>query len=128
MSKILWDNSYSIGNEVIDKQHQELIEYFNKAHDHMLSGENTSSLGINALIRMVEYCRYHFTFEEKYMEEIGFENIHEHKKIHKAFYATLNNKIQQMDQGDYVLTSEILKLVENWIVHHILNEDKQITK
>ena len=127
MSKILWDNSYSIGNEVIDKQHRELIEYFNAAHEHMLSNQNTGSLGINALVRLVEYCRYHFAFEEEYMEEIGFTEIQRHKEIHKAFYTKLNQDLQQLGQRELVLTSEILKTFENWIVHHILNEDKKIS-
>lgn len=127
MSKIIWHDSYNIGNEVIDKQHRELIEYFNAAHDHMLSGLDIKPLGINALIKMVEYCRYHFTFEEEYMEEIGFTGIKKHKKTHQDFYTKLNRNIQRLDHGEYILTSEILKLFENWIVHHILNEDKQIT-
>lgn len=127
MTKIFWDDSYGIGNEVIDKQHRELIEFFNAAHDHLRTDQDTGPIGINALIRMVEYCRYHFGFEEEYMEKIGFSDIQRHKEIHKRFYTTLNHNIQQLDQGEPVKTSKILELAENWIVHHILNEDKQIT-
>ena len=128
MPKIIWDETYSIGNEEIDKQHRELIEFFNTAHDKMLSDKDISSIGINALLRLVEYCRYHFTFEEEYMEKIGFPEIQRHREIHKRFHAKLNRHLQQLDQGEWILTSEILKMTENWIVSHIINEDKRITK
>ncbi len=127
MSKILWNDSFSIGNETIDEQHQELIQIFNTAHDQMLTSQDTSTIGINALVRMIEYCRYHFAYEEEYMEKIGYAKVQDHKEIHKKFYTTLNHNIQQLDQGVHILSSEYLKLAENWIVYHILNEDMQIS-
>lgn len=127
MPKILWDNAYNIGNELIDKQHQELIVYFNSAHEHMLSNQDSSYLGLDALIQMVEYCRYHFDCEEEYMEKIGFPGLKEHKTIHAAFHSKLENLLL-MDQEQYPLTSQILKIFENWIIYHILNVDKKIVR
>lgn len=125
MPKILWDTAYNIGNDVIDKQHRELIEYYNAAHEQMLSNKDTSNLGNDALIRMVDYCRYHFDAEEAYMEKIGFANLGEHKKIHGAFYSKMHGFLE-MDQEERMLTSQILKIFENWIIDHILNLDKKI--
>ena len=125
MPKILWDNAYNTGSGVIDTQHRELIEYYNAAHEHMLSNQDTSSLGLDALIKMIDYCRYHFDSEEAYMEKMGFSDLEEHKKIHAAFHDQIK-ELLLMDHEDRILTSQILKIFENWIVDHILNLDKKI--
>ncbi len=127
MPKILWEDKYNIGNEVIDNQHQELIAYYNAAHKNMLSNQDISSLGLDALTKMVDYCRYHFDSEEAYMAEIGFPDLKEHKEIHERFHSKLNGLLM-MDQDEWLLTSEILKIFENWIVYHILNLDKKIVQ
>mgnify|MGYP001550406468 CR=1 FL=1 len=127
MPKILWENKYNIGDEIIDAQHQQLIEYFNAAHEHMLSNKDTSALGLDALIKMVDYCRYHFDSEEAYMKKIGYPDLNEHQKIHEVFQSKLEGLLL-MEEEQYPLTSQILKIFENWIVDHILNLDKKIVQ
>ena len=127
MPEILWEEKYKIGNEVIDSQHEELIAYYNAAHEHMLSNKDVSSLGLDALTKMVDYCRYHFDSEETYMAGIGFSDLKEHKIIHEKFHSKLNGLLMT-DQDEWLLTSEILKIFENWIIDHILNIDKKIVQ
>ncbi|MBC8438337.1 MAG: hemerythrin family protein [Deltaproteobacteria bacterium] len=74
---------------------------------------------------MIEYGKYHFPFEEKFMEEIGFAEVKDHKKKHKDFVQKMDHIALQMHQGDNVLNSEILKVIENWILDHILKEDQK---
>ena len=127
MPKITWQDSFSIGNEEIDEQHKRWIEILNRAHDHMISGENAGNVGRHTLIKMLEYTRYHFSFEEAYMEKIGYPGLEAHRKIHQTFCIKLEQSLNQMDNGVYILSTEIIKTTENWLVDHILNEDRKIT-
>ena len=45
--------------------------------------------------------------------------------VHQAFIAKLDNLALQIHQGTFVLDSEIIKVMENWLVDHILNEDQK---
>lgn len=131
MPKIQWTDEFSIHHREIDAQHRHWIDIFNSAHDRMMSTEEPSALltiGRDALVEMIDYTSYHFSFEEAYMEQIGFSGLAVHKRIHQDFSARLNRMRQQMDEGFQILNSEIIKVVENWLVDHILNEDKTFMK
>jgi hemerythrin-like metal-binding protein len=128
MAKIKWTEDFSVKNKDIDDQHKKWIQIYNKAHDRMMSrnpvGEKID-IGGDALSEMIEYGKYHFAFEEKFMEKIKFSKIEEHKKIHKFFVQKLDGIAVQIKQGTLILNSEIIKIIENWLVEHILTEDKK---
>lgn len=128
MAKIQWTQDFSVNNPGIDQQHQRWIEIYNLAHDRMMSDEPIASkknIGKNALTEMIDYGKFHFSFEEDFMEKIGYPDLETHKQIHKDFTQKLNRISAQMDRGEYVLNSEVIKLIENWLVQHILHEDRK---
>jgi hemerythrin len=129
MPKIKWIEKFSVHNEKIDAQHKKWIEIFNIAHDRMMGkpfDDKAISIGEAALIEMINYTKYHFSFEEEFMKKIGFPKIAEHQKCHQAFILKLDDLALQIHQGTFVLDSEIIKVIENWLVDHILNEDQKI--
>ncbi len=131
MAKIKWKDDFSIGNQDLDQQHKKWIEIFNKANDQMLGNlpvDSIHDVGKDAVKEMIKYTKYHFAYEEKYMKEIEFPGRKKHKQIHDAFVKKIDDLVHQMRRGKYVLNSEIIKVVENWLVTHILNEDQKIIK
>ncbi|MCK5311094.1 MAG: hemerythrin family protein [Desulfobacteraceae bacterium] len=131
MPKIEWTNDFSVQNKEIDDQHKKWIGIYNKAHDRMMgySPENdTIDIGKDALKDMIEYGKFHFSFEEKFMEKIGYSGIDEHKKIHDDFTKKLDLLDLEMQSDIFVLNSEVIKVIENWLVDHILNEDQKYVK
>lgn len=129
MPIIEWTDEFNVGNELIDRQHQKWIAIYNKAHDRMMSmsDEEFRSTGADAIEEMVEYGRYHFSAEENLMAEVEFAELERHKELHRAFMDQVERTRRDMRQGKYVLNSEVIKTIENWLVHHILNEDQKIT-
>ncbi|MBF0202740.1 MAG: hemerythrin family protein [Desulfamplus sp.] len=127
MSKILWSENFSVGHSEIDNQHQKWIEIFNTSHDKMMSGvyKEISTLSSDALNAMREYSKMHFAFEEAYMEKIGYPDLVRHKLLHQTFMVQLNRMYDDCENGILMLNSEIMKVIENWLVNHILSEDQQ---
>jgi len=131
MAKIKWLEDFSVGNQEIDNQHKKWIEIYNKAHDKMMGNiliENKSNIGKDALKEMIEYGKYHFASEEDFMEKIKYQGIEKHKEIHKNLVQKLNDLDKQIQQGTYILNTEIMKIIENWIVDHIINEDQKYVR
>jgi len=128
MGFIQWSEKYSVGNKQIDDQHKKWIEIYNTAHEKMMSSEETlfRSSGVDALTEMKAYGEYHFSFEENLMESIGFDQLESHKRLHNVFREKIEKVILDIHKGNHVLNSEIIKTVENWLVHHILTEDQKI--
>ncbi len=128
MALIEWSEKFSVGNKQIDEQHQKWIGIYNTAHEKMMSTDINlfRSVGEDALQEMKSYGEYHFSFEEKFMESIGYEGLDFHKQLHKGFMEKIDKIIRDINSGTHILNSEIIKTIENWLLHHILIEDQKI--
>lgn len=128
MPIIEWSDTFCVGIDQIDDQHRKWIDIYNKAHDRMMSltDEEFRNTGIDALEEMVEYGRYHFSTEETLMSELGFEDLDRHRQLHRSFMEQIDKVRLDIRQGKHVLNSEIIKMIENWLVYHILNEDQKL--
>jgi len=128
--KIIWDESYSIGHEEIDKQHQVWIGFYNRLDDVMSSSSamELHDAKSEILTEMSEYASYHYLFEEEYMRKIGFPDVDKHWRQHKDF----GNKIYQIHrkhkEGRFVLNSELMDMIKKWIDDHILKDDMEIRR
>ena len=128
MSKIKWTDDFSVHDEQMDDQHKKWIEIYNKAHGLMINGafrEKDFSIGKQALTEMIEYTKFHFACEEKYMEKIKFPKRKDHKNKHDFFVLKLDRLSLQINQGIFILNSEVIKIIENWFIDHILKEDME---
>ena len=127
MPQIVWDDSFSVNNETIDEQHRQWIAIFNRMHDVMLSGttEELSDAAVEALRAMEEYASYHFKAEEEYMAGIGYPGLVEHKRLHKDFDNLIFQMNKESESGRIVLNTSLIKTIKNWLVDHILKEDKK---
>ncbi|MBF0469593.1 MAG: hemerythrin family protein [Desulfamplus sp.] len=127
MTKIIWSESFSVGYEDIDNQHKQWIEIFNEAYDKMMGNDYSalSDIGTDALKKMREYARMHFGFEEKYMEQINYPDLAQHKLLHEMLLLQLDRINKEFEEGVPRLNSEIIKVIENWLVGHIRHEDQK---
>ncbi len=127
MSKIEWDESYSVNNKEIDEQHKEWIAIFNKLHVALLSDDPKSLdfAGVDSLKAMYDYAEYHFNFEEQYLSKINYPDLVAHRRLHKDFASKIYQYNKDINQGTIVLNTEIIKIIKDWLVEHILKEDKK---
>jgi len=131
MSNIEWNDSFSIDNAEIDAQHQQWIAIHNTLHGILLEGDVVSlqQAAINTLQEMQAYIRKHFAFEEAYMARIGFPEIREHWRLHKDFDTRVYGYLRDAQKDELpVLNSELVKILKNWLVHHILFEDMKFSQ
>lgn len=125
MSQIIWDDSFSVNNAEIDLQHKTWVEIYNNLDMKMSKRSTQRSDGLEALKDMEDYARYHFSFEEEYMRKINYPNFIEHHRIHKKFDNLIYTYYRKALEGELVLDSEIISILKEWLLNHILKEDKQ---
>lgn len=126
MGRIDWNDSFSVHHDQIDKQHQKLIDLYNELHETLLHGtiEESTETRRQTLDSLVEYIDYHFSFEEEYLKDLNYAQLDKHCQIHKNFSSKVKTLQQDIVSGNMVFTSSLIKLLRNWIVDHILKEDK----
>ncbi len=84
-NKIKWYDSYSIGVDSIDKEHQQLFKIINKLfafQEEDIEGQWICQEGIKFF---KSHALKHFSNEEQYMESIDYPGLKQHRKVHKTF-------------------------------------------
>lgn len=122
---ISWNDDYSTGIENIDNEHKTLFKALNAFYDGLRKNADKESLA--ALIAgLVNYTKTHFASEERFMKQIGFPGIENHKKEHFAFIAKAEEFQKKHLEGKLIVSLEVTNFIKNWITHHIKTQDKQI--
>ncbi len=125
MAKIEWDDSFSVNNAELDSQHQKWVEMYNDMDESILTGKVLPKDGAEALKAMQDYARYHFSCEEEYLRKSNYPNFIEHRRLHKDFENLLYGYLRKTHDGEIVLNTEIISLLKDWLLDHILKEDKK---
>ena len=126
ISLLSWNKTFETGISEIDQQHQQWIAIFNEFLSAIKDNSETTILE-STLAKFMEYSRIHFSTEEKYMQRVKYPSYALHRKIHESFvvktryYAGLLSKHKKDD-----LAQEIWNFIKDWMVNHILIEDKKI--
>lgn len=124
MAQIEWDDSFSVNNAEIDDQHKKWIEIYNNLDDSMLTGKVEQNTGAKTFEAMLDYARYHFSFEEEYMQKIHYPDLIKHHRMHKDFDNLMYGYYRDIQEGTLVLGTEIIRILKKWLLEHIVKEDK----
>ena len=128
MGEIIWDFSWNIGHNRIDEQHQKWIEIFNHLYEAVFSknDQNLGDIQRTAIKEMLDYTSYHFGYEEKIMKESAYPDAYVHWRMHKNFENIVYKNYRNLVDGELILNSTLLSIMENWLVQHIQVEDKKL--
>ena len=130
MSKMAWDNAWNTGQPVIDQQHQTFLGIINKLEDAFLQEQGLNQAHLQQAIfkELLAYTRYHFSSEEALMREAGYPEVACHWRLHKAFDQTVYEKQRSLENGECLLTSELISLTRDWLIGHIQQEDQKFAQ
>ena len=127
MSKIEWEDSLSIGVDLIDEQHKMLIQRLN---DLSAAIEKTQGEGgvVQTLDFLIEYTDFHFSAEEKCMAEHDYPGLEHQKKQHEEFRASLKNMVEDYEYEGVTraLTTSVNVFLHNWLINHIKGVDHKL--
>jgi hemerythrin len=124
MALLTWKDSFSVGNDDIDRQHKRLFETANQLHDSMLRGEGNAVLG-SLLQNLVSYTRSHFAYEERLMEEVRYPHLQAHRADHEALTRQVMQIRDEYRGGRVALTLKVMTFLKEWLQGHILESDKR---
>jgi hemerythrin len=122
---------YYTGIKLVDDEHKELFRIARDAYD--VFQDNYIADKFDNIVSIIEnlkqYAITHFAHEEAYMESIGYKKRFSHKIEHVEFLEKLNEiDFEQMDHNQTGTLLDILEFLSNWLVNHILENDKRIGK
>jgi len=129
---LIWNDSYKLGNDRIDKQHMQIFELARE----LVASCMTCIDGSNAdrtqktLAFLSDYAINHFRDEENLQIQYSYPEFREHKQQHEDFKLTISvlaHKYAERGSSEK-LANNITGIVVRWLVEHIQREDKKIGK
>jgi len=124
MSMIKWSESLMIGIDEIDRQHMIFLDIVNEL---LAAVQEKRSHEIQSQIidKLMGYAFYHFTKEERYLNQSNYPGTETHKKEHEGFVDKLTKFKKDYDNQNITLTIEMINFMNNWWVNHIKISDKK---
>lgn len=117
--------------EIIDQQHQKLFEITTEAYMLLTNDFKVDKYDkiLDILESLRDYTQFHFKTEEKYMESINYKRLFSHKIAHNSFIKKLDElDFTHIDANQDDSLKELLQFLNDWLVDHILQDDKLIAE
>jgi hemerythrin len=127
-----WTEDLSVGVELIDYQHRELIARINDLVNAIR--QKTCKYKISDVLQFLdEYIVFHFGEEEKIMQKYAYPQYPAHRAQHKEFIANFQKLKKELPKleggtkpGSYDLSVETNRVVVDWILEHIAHVDMKL--
>jgi hemerythrin len=121
-----WDNSYSVGDPLIDGHHKTLVGLLNAVYDVAISERETAAIG-EIMHQLVEYTEYHFSAEERLFAESGASPriLDVHGRMHDRLRARVREYDTLKDKNDPAVVIDFLGFMVNWFQVHIQGMDRE---
>jgi hemerythrin len=125
-----WDDKYCVGINLIDEQHKKLIELTNTLYRSCLVGtdEEKTDHFMKAVKDVVDYTKFHFTAEERMLQNVSFPDYGPHKKHHEEFVKKLVDDVKGFQEGQKFVINNFVRFLRDWILSHIAVEDTQYAR
>jgi len=120
-----WHESYNIGVENVDQQHQELFRMVTNLQES-LSKPNLNKEIISTLIFLAKYTQQHFSDEEALMAGIDYPEVERQKSLHRQMIKKVNDAIGGIKQRKPIDVFSFVDFLIDWLLNHIRQEDKKI--
>jgi hemerythrin len=125
-----WDDKYCVGIPLIDEQHKTLIEHTNTLYRGCLAGtdEEKTAYFMKAVKDVVDYVKFHFSAEEKMLENVKYPQLPRQKKQHEMFVQKLLEDVRGFQNGQKFVINNFVRFLRDWILSHIAMEDTQYAR
>jgi hemerythrin-like metal-binding protein len=122
---VKWDDSLTVGIDVIDEHHRHIFDLVNDFHDVVAErrGAREAARFLNELDR---YTNVHFLAEERMMEHFGYPETLQQKQLHQYFRDRLSSFRQELHVNPLTAQHDILDYFSQWLQVHIRDEAKAL--
>ncbi len=122
VGKFPWTADYSVGHEVLDRQHKQILDLCVKVRD-LNEADPTYLEQLHDILNSISsYAIAHFKTEERVLREINYPDIAEHAQEHLHYQEGLTNLLMDAITGVPDL-GRVRSLLDNWWGDHILQSD-----
>ena len=119
---IEWDNSLSVGNDQIDRDHKALIGIVNQLDGAVCHGHGKDVIA-DILSELSDYIGYHFEHEEQIMRRHHYPFSDEHVQEHADLIKGLDALVYEFEASPNTVSADTLEFLKHWLIDHVTGCD-----
>ncbi|MBT6093461.1 MAG: hemerythrin family protein [Rhodospirillaceae bacterium] len=122
MSELEWQESWSVGNPVLDDDHKKLLAIIQMISDYRPESADLTQL----FAELEDYTKYHFAREEGLMDGADIPDLAAHLKSHRSFEEWLHSvryAFTVSQESRSLLLDSVDEYLRKWLINHILKTD-----
>ncbi len=127
----VFKDEYRTGIDSIDQEHIKLFEIADRAYEVLVDEfiPDKYDYIVEILNELTEYAETHFRHEEEYMMSIRYKKLISHRAEHVEFIEKISQyDLSEVDENQKGVILELLEFLNDWLIHHILENDKLIAQ
>jgi len=122
MPILRWIPEYSVNEPELDRHHQKMFDLLNRAYENVMN-----TLEVDYALPIIDelstLARYHISVEERHMRESGYQEMDSHIETHREFTHKIETLRSNFHGNNLEATKELIIMLGNWLLHHVINED-----
>jgi hemerythrin-like metal-binding protein len=121
---ITWTQDMSVGSDLLDDHHKIIVDCLNALQP--VIGQSGHEAEVREVVdRLEHFVLVHFSEEERAMIEAGYPDWKGHKALHDRMYDVIFDIKADIGRGRLVDAAELFGMINDWLVQHILGEDRK---
>ena len=119
---LLWRSQFSVGNDLIDSDHQYLLEIINKAE---VSLQAVNAIELSRLLdELSKYASSHFEREELLARAVGYPKADQLNLSHNLLTDQMTKFRDELgDTWTQAGVKAFTTFLRDWLINHVIKED-----
>lgn len=126
LSTFVWNSSYCVNIDEMDKQHKKQLEYLDEINVGLTDNITNDEI-IEILNSLYQFSKKHFHDEEELMKRYNFNDYENHKNIHNELLRKILVFEEELTKG-IMDKSFVAVILKEWLLQHILEEDVKYSR
>jgi len=123
MALVEWNDSMSVGDPAIDRDHRMLIGDVNNIGRAWGAGKQKQTINLMTA-KLLNDAKEHFRREEVRLKSSGYVDFDGHKRQHLDLLYALRKFRNKYDKEPALLSLGAINFLVLWLMYHILESDK----
>jgi len=125
MSLLQWKPEYSVGDESMDAEHQEMIDLINETYEKLGSEPDADQIE-ECLGDIFSTVSMHFALEESLMRKSNYSEYRAHKDNHEELLDQIRDLMDDFDADPATGAVQLEKRLSDWFAGHFATFDARL--
>ena len=119
-----WKHEYELNNQVFDEQTKKFLDIINLMKGLVANGVDDAGIS-EVFFQLVHYFDRYLFQEEIYLQELNYDRLERHTKVHKEFVDRIIAFREGFEKGEKGFEVEMYEYLESFFDDHMMIDNRR---